>query len=274
VNWLRLLLAVALVSGGNICLAQMPGAVTDVPPGPWVMVSAPSFARWNIEYRYSDAAVHGKARAESAQRSKEQTSTDPAYAKMMADSPAMALAMDPPRLQEVAVIKTRNLKQTKMAYEGGLTGERWSDGVVVMARLPGSKNITVDPAAQDPTTQDFQEFSWLSRDTFQTRQKVADREYLIFRENAPALRIIDPKLFYNIQSSNPRSERLKDLVPVTAVVDAATKLPVSLQIGNEFHVYTFLAPDTDMLVLPEEFARAAAQTEGLLRQMHRSHPLP
>ena len=199
---------------------------------------------------------------------------DPAYAKMVAGSPSMQLALNPPLLLQIAVNKTRNLKQEKMAFEGGLTGERWSDGIAKMSLLPGSNGISVDPVENGVATNDFQEFNWLARNNFQGRKQAGGSDYLIFQESAPALKILDPKLYNNLKVSNHGSDRVKISVPVTATIDATTKLPVSLQLGNEIHLYTFLTPDTDMLAMPEAFAAAAKPREVSFRQMSKPRPAP
>jgi hypothetical protein len=274
-NLLHVCIVACLILGGSICRAQSAGAADDLPAAPWVLPAAPDFAKWSIEYRYADTGnSRAKVHADAVARIKAMSNADPVYGKAMANNPGLLLAMDPPPLQQVAIVKTKNLRQEKLVYEGGYTGERWNDGIAELNLLPGAKSITVDLVGGDPSTQDFQEFSWLARGNFKSRLKDSGKDYLIFQQSMPALQITNPRLYNGLRASDPASEQVTTKVPITAIVDAATKLPVSLQVGSEFHLYSFLPASPDMLVMEPEFAQAAQQTEERYRAMNRPRPLP
>jgi hypothetical protein len=61
---------------------------------------------------------------------------------------------------------------------------------------------------------------------------------------------------YNAQSGDPRRlERSEFEVPVRALVDLQTRLPVMLQWGKETRVYEFLPPPAGLLQPPAEVER-------------------
>ena len=232
------------------------------------MSKAPDFAHWTIDYHYGDTATRANALSAKAQAIKDMAKADPVYAKMLEASVGQSAGSATERVQQTAVIKTKNIEQQKMVYEGGATGERWSDGTVDMVATPGTSDIVLEGVGGQGAT-DFQGFSWLTRQNFQSRKKVGDREYLIFQDSVPKLTITDPRQYKVLKATNPDDTQLSDKVTVLAVVDAVAKLPVSLKIDNEIHTYTFLPAPTDMLTVPPEFAKAAAPVEAQYQAAHK-----
>ncbi len=227
-------------------------AQPSLPPGPLIANHMPDYAQWTIDYTYSDAPKPGADSALLTQY-KKLALQDPAIAKAMAN-PHFIDALNPARPVHVVITKTGNIRHVERSLERGLKSELWSDAgtrIEQNANMPGP----IVSMGNSVTQNEFPEFNWVSKESFTGIDTGNGHQCLVFKSQVDTLEL-----------AHPGSGGSGVTVPAIAYIDLKTRYPISLQFGVETRQFTYLAPPTAQLVLPDECAAAVKATEDRIQK--------
>jgi hypothetical protein len=216
--------------------AQTPGATPPVPPsGPLMAKAAPDFAQWTAttKFEVSSEAVGATAPAAAG---------DPSAKKSV-----------------VQVVKTGNIRHVTLVRENGTKSENWCEGDMQVITCPewplpvlSSGKRKEDAARVDFSHGDFTGLDWISAKNFVGIRKFGGGDCLMFKDSVPrdAAFSLGRSVEVNDDNGHEVSTAKPPLAPAVAYIDLKTRLPVSLQWGNELTTYTFDNPPTAKLSLP------------------------
>jgi len=217
--------------------AQTPSGKDILPPGPWVVTQMPDSAQWTIDYTYADTRKHRKA-----------------LVKLAGDA----------RPTHVTIVKTGAIRHEIREMERGLKSEFWAMGDMMVERRSNAPKLFAYTSG--PKDSEFPEFGWISQTNFTGRKIVDGSDCLVFQQQIDPLQITYPATYAAQQKDYQRdATEVKSDTPTVlaiALVDAKTRLPVSLQAGPELRRYAFLPPPAAMLSVPDEFAAAAKEAKA------------
>lgn len=212
-------------------------APPDLPPGP-LLKPAPDFSTWTVTTKIVTA--RGQDAAEEGPADGQGNPAD----------------------KRVTVTKTGNIrKEEKLDQSGGRT-ESWTFGgyTVTLEKDSDVPTVGINPTAKDskPEAQarkDFPGFEWISAKNFAGVVPVSGKDCLVFRGQTPG------------------DEQTASYTAV-AGIDAQTRLPVSLALGEERKVFEFGPPPTAALVLPQGVKDAIDSWKSHLDVVSRPPPRP
>ena len=204
-----------------------------LPPGP-LLNRAPEFAQWSVISR-----------------------TVPDLAAASPSATPAPKSSRPPVDQTLTVTKTRTIRSEQTTGIGGAQIQKWcvpdmqvvvrGSGNPVVA-LPGASG---DSAYTDYSRTDFGGFEWISKRNFEGIQKVMNQDCLVFRDKM------------KLEGENARSGPPPSAV---AAINADSRLPVALQLGEETRTYQFGPAPTEMLTLPPKIDALINQWRKTLHQ--------
>jgi hypothetical protein len=223
-----------------------------IPPGPLVIARIPGAnAQWAVDYTYSNAPKPGEQTA--LDKLKLEAQEDPALAKNLQD-PQYVLSIQNIRPVHISVVRTGNITHEEGLYEQGYTGEKWSDGRVMVERRFSSPALvaTMQLNAQGD---DFPDFDWIAKDNFIGVQTHDNLKCLVFKKDQ-----------YSIEGNF--------IGTAYAYVDFTTRLPEGYQFVFETRKYTILPPPSAQLSMPEDFMAAGKVMIGRIQRATPHFALP
>ena len=193
------------------------------------------------------------------------------------------------RVKKITATRSGPVVYEEIIDEAGNKMEKWYTNNEQYTRKSGSAEYfsarsndfsNVNYAYHSPTG--FPGFDWISKKNFAGIEKVAGRECMVYRDRKDLQAVLDPDLFSFLETmrrDQPKSEGEPTVSPggVTAVVasiDQETRLPVSLQLGDETRTFTFLEPPRVQADLPEELKKQLEQRQKAWNQLIRAAPRP
>ncbi|MBE7158690.1 MAG: hypothetical protein INR62_09705 [Rhodospirillales bacterium] len=114
------------------------------------------------------------------------------------------------------------------------------------------------PAKDEP---DLPEFTWINRQNFTGVQTIDGRKCLVFVAKIDPMQVENPRLFATTSGSGDPDAK----VPVTALIDFETRLPVSIAYRNLTMTYQILAAPAGGLAVPPEFVAAAQELDRRIK---------
>lgn len=205
-----------------------------VPKAPYFAEKAPASSNWTITYTYSSTTGEARQTAPSLQQK---------------------------RVVKTDVTKSASVKLERGYYDGGAVQDVWTSGGLSVLKDPAYAHKIV----RRPASGDFPELFWVNEAKFEGRERVGDKECLIFEKQLYPMQFADPGLFAAEMAQENRTLDFGDPVPVTVWIDAATKLPVKLRIGEDLRTYAFNPPPSSPLLIPTEYSSAIAGVEEKYR---------
>lgn len=158
----------------------------------------------------------------------------------------------------ITVTKTGNVRKEDETDETGTKSQSWTLGEYTVTFRQGSRIPTVaigSAAKSDSAKTDFPGFEWISAKNYTRIEKVLGRDCIIFRG----------------QSGGTADQPSYAAV---ASVDAETKLPVSLVVGEETRIYQFAQAPQAMLVPPANVQESIKSWQSHIQEAARSRPRP
>lgn len=206
-----------------------------LPPGPMIKSRAPDYSRWVMETR-----VGSRLEKKTAEGTGEQSATG---GGKTGETPAPN--------PTTTVTKTGKIYHLQL-LDPLQSWSIWTDGSVVAmeATADGPAMFVAPPVNKDSSNgfyrnfskSDFEGFEWLRPDKYKETKKMGMRDCLVFEEGA---------------TEGGTSGRV-------AVIDDATRLPVSLEEGGIVTTYTFdPTPPTSMQSLPASILAIIAERKKL-----------
>ena len=235
------LMAVVWLAGFPLLRAQ---DAPQAPPPPHVAEKAPDLSRWAVEYQYE-----GKAGEQGTR--------------------ATANRLLGKRITQLNVTKSQDIKHEQGVYEDGVILDVWIHGGLMVLKDPGYAHKIVRRKAQ--AGGDFPEFQWIKDAGYRGTERVNGKECLVFQHELYPLQFADPGLYAAEMAQEQRSIDLGAKVPVVAHIDAKTRLPVKLTVGDDARIYTFLSPPPVSLIVPADYEAAIQQVDGRYKAL--SKPL-
>jgi len=220
-------------------LVRAQGADLPDLPGGKIPVDLPKYAAWEVAYEYkdlpsTDSPQVSKPPAESSQRARPKLTT---------------------------VTRTDDLIREKTVWTDGSTTESWTyrelleliqaDAEGNPAKNPPEK---YDPDFIDYRKGDFPKFSWVAPKWYAEYKNIEGRDCYVFRIPSTELPPDRPEVIERYQlppQMKPASEQAR---LVSAVVDAKTLHPVSIDDGKVKRGYRILPPPATPLQIPAAFA--------------------
>lgn len=240
-------------------LAHLPlaGQGSTVLTEPLVVPRAPEFSAWVARCTYGAAASELSAAAVEG----------PEGVNMTAQAQPGGAAKRPEWASR-SVIKTGDVRCEIDLFTNGDRLERWQTGATcVSPRTVGGRLFlkTQEPVRE---ARDFLEFDWVSQGNFKGIKTFNGRRCLVFEDRVETAQILDPREFALVGPSGAPDEML---ITAQAAIDAETRLPVGLILGNQKWTYEMQAPPTATLTVPAAFAKVIAEVKA--RQEARNRPL-
>lgn len=203
--------------------------------GPPIVTQMPAYSQWTITYTYGDL---------------------PKPPVPASGAPSNApLSQRPLR---VVVTKTDSVRHEEEDLEQNLESNLWVDGDVMVEQKPRNPELNAYMATAAAKNNDFPQLDWVSRSTFVGIESQQGRKCLVYKASVDLLEIIDPYAYkFGLQA--------KSEVPVTAYVDLQTRYPVLLQFEATSLEYTMNPAPSVSLVMPDEFAKAAAAMKARIQ---------
>ena len=191
------------------------------------------------------------------------------------------------RVKKITATRSGPVVYEEIIDEAGNKMEKWYTNNEQYTRKMGSVEYfsarsndfsNVNYAYHSPTG--FQGFDWISKKNFAGIEKVDGRECMVYRDRKDLQAVLAPDLFTFLEAmrrEQPKSAGEPTGTPgaVTAVVaciDQETRLPVSLQLGEETRTFTFLDPPRVPVALPEELKQQLEQRQKAWNQLIRAAP--
>ena len=221
-----------------ILCAQQPAAQPSVqptprpvlPPGP-LLNKAADFAQWTVTSKSSTAPAAAA-----------QASASPATAAVAVPGASPGQKQKPsPSDQTTSVTKTKTIRFEETITAGGIKIQKWcvpdmqvsihGSGAPVVS-LPSKSG---DNYYTDYSKSDFGGFEWISSRNFTGIEKIMGQDCLVFRDKM--------KFAAGDAPAGPPP-------PVVACIDADSRLPVALQLGDEIRTFQFGPTPAAMLTLP------------------------
>ena len=225
----------------------------ELPPGP-LLNKAPEFAQWTITTKPAATPADSEP-AEAESTPDRSPSPTPRHRQKSADSTGKKTA--PPVERTTVVTKTQSLRHEETSAGAEPKMQKWCvpdmqvtiDGSTApVVSLPGN---AADSDYVDYSKTDFPGFEWISNRNFTGARKVLGQDCLIFEDQPVA-----------------KKKGSGEPVPSTAVaaINSATRLPVSLQTGEETQTYEFGLAPTAMLALPPDVQAVVEQWRKTMSQ--------
>ena len=244
-----LIAGLALACCPTMMLGQVASPADTPPADPLIAPTAPAYSQWTVACVYAGTNVTpGKG--------------------------AGAPAKDT-RLKQETITKTADVKQDVSVFEDGSQSEKWTRGSILATKDPGYSGVSIHVVQQTGPFADFPEFDWVSRGHYIGKQKVDSQDCLLFEEQEYAFRFVNLSLFKAITSTPDGSptSNIGNKVPVIAIIDEKTRLPIQLKIGKDVRTFSYLPAPTTPLTLPPDFAvavgKAAQDIQGLIKPLSR-----
>ena len=225
-----------------------------LPPGPLIIDQMPAFAQWTIDYTYSNTPKPGEPSALDLY--KQEALKDPALAKALED-PQYVFSLQNIRPLHMVVTKTGNVLHQETTFEQNYKGEMWANRTVKVEKRPNLSEL-VAVIRNDLQDAAFPGFDWISKRNLAGIETKDGHKCAVFKGQ------VDP-----VAISHPGEVGSGTTVPAIAYIDSETHYPVSFQFGVETRQYTFLAPPTDELVMPDEFVAAG---KAMMAQIQKATP--
>jgi hypothetical protein len=235
----------------------------QLPEGPLLAEPAPKFSAWAISYTYSTPEPNSEKMTEYW---KAKAKEDPEVAKMMSKNPSILATRA--RVVRINVVKTGDIKSEISTLSSGAKGDRWLKNRLTIKRDAVTKKISLALLAEEVNELDFAELAWISPKNFKEIKKVEGRSCLVFSDMIPLLQLDDARLFQQIGGGG------EDEVLVTAVVDMATRLPVSLEYEACTRIYTFGEVPTQPQALPPDLETELKRYEKRSQDRNASMSVP
>jgi len=263
-------LFLALLATASFASAQTSNEPGPPPASSLIRTQAPDFSQWVIEYQYPPKA----AKSDDGETNDLQAmaARDPAVATLLRKNPDLVRQAASQRLSVVRVTRTGPVSHEELAYEDGTTEEHGFTGKYRLTRPDRKAKISVVSSARS-TGSDFPEFSWITRENFTGGSKSGGRDCITFQMETDPMRIDDPGMYEVLLerqrakeggaegTNTPSGEKTQ----VFAVIDAETKLPLTLRMGKTSRRYKFFDAPKQSLVLPPEWVRAAEEHDAAHR---------
>jgi|GEM_PF-1776215 hypothetical protein len=237
-------------------LAQR-GTSAELPPGPLIKSTAPEFSAWQVSCTYEGGPEKAESRRQEFQKAlAKMAEQDPAMAKFLGGSPAGTTPR--PRVTQLSTVKTGEIRQETMVFEGGKKEEIWEAPGTRLRKNAFDGKIHLETGVMRPDELgDFPEFSWIGKENFRGIKPVKGRPCLIFESRVQRGILEDPRNGFQVPDADLSEDAF---VTATAAVDLETRLPVQLQWEDQTRTYEFRRPPAQKLVFPEEFARVLQQS--------------
>ena len=222
--------ALALASWATPLAAQ-----DSAPKPPYLAEKAPAASNWTISYTYASTA----------------------------DARPTAPKLQQKKVVKTDITKSANLKLERGYYDGGTVQDIWTSGGLMVLKDPDYAHKIV----RRPAMGDFPEMFWINEAQYKGRERVGDKDCLIFEKELYPLQFADPGLFAAEMAQENRTLDLGNPVPVTAWIDAGTRLPVKMKVGEDSRIYTFNPAPASPLVIPPDYGAAIAGVEEKYRAL-------
>ena len=231
--------------------AQQPAQTAPAKPEPpqgQLLVNAPDFSRWVVDYTYPEDRDRNAAA-----------------------SMAPAVKARPRR---TILIKTREILSSEIIDVGGRTTRRWysgstqyskRDGEALWGRSgPSGPGSATDFFYVPMPANGFPDFDLVSAENYAGVAQYGGVAALVFLHGGSnKINLADVKEIAQLASQ-----------PVVAYIDAKSRLPLGLKIGGEQRKYTFLTPPSAMQVLPPDLAAEIKKGEDGRARLNQPAPRP
>ena len=221
----------------------------------------PESSQWVVTFDYADEKANPKPRSANA----------------------------PARIKKSVNVRSGPLTYKETTDEAGGKIEKWflrdeqytRKGGSPQFYIAGTKDI-FNASFEPFSPTDFQGFSWISKKNFVGDQKIQGRDCLVYRDQTETHAVLDSNISATArapQGQNPTnmtlpSEATGSGVTVVACIDKETRLPVTLQIGEETRTFTFLDPPTAPVTLPPDLKQQLEEQQKAWNDMTRPAPRP
>lgn len=227
--------------------AQQPSSTPVVLPNP-ILAKMPSMAAWTITVL-------------SRQSPQEPNSAEPGKAVPSA---------------KFVFVKTEPLMHVTRIDASGHEIHQWCVGATQYVLNQNSADVGVmDPEADDYITGDFQNLSWIKEPNFSGMKPYKGKQCWVFKD-----RVLQCKL-REFEDAKKRAADQKNLFDENiyyqeevAYIDSESRLPMVVQRGDDFYVYTYEAPPTALLTLPENLKQKVHADLQASRAMKAGPPRP
>jgi hypothetical protein len=222
--------AIGLFAASALGQESAPKPVPVPPPGPLVN-PAPKFSQWTIGYFYlQDRKGHRNN--------------------------LLPLAPDAPR--KVVTTKTGNIIHEQIVRIAGDTFDKWQVGEAIFTKPlgqaywgeqdpnPESDSRVTDNTALPLPASGFRDLDWINRVAYGGTIQQNNATYFLF-------------VFPGSADMDFSSQAKLDAQNKVAYIDASTRLPIFLRIGDVTRTYTYSNPPTSMQVLPGDLAAEIEQ---------------
>ena len=237
-------------------VSTAPPATDPLSSGPLVK-GAPASSQWVVTYKYPD----------------ENTSQQ--------GQPAAGGT----RVKKIVATRSGPVTYEEITDESGGKIEKWYSNNEQFTRKPGSpgffsadKNGFNNANYEYRSPTGFQGFDWIAKSCFEGIKKIDGRDCLVFRSQKRREFVLDPNLFgamKKMQADAPNSQGPSEpTVAVTASIDLETRLPISVQIGEEIRTFTFLEPPKTPVTLPPELSEQIEKKKKAWDDLTRPAPRP
>jgi hypothetical protein len=210
-------------------------AQDNAPKPPYLAEKAPMASNWTIAFTYAAGP----------------------------DSRPTAPKLQQKRVVKTDITKTANIKLERGYYDGGAVQDIWTSGGLMVLKDPNYAHKIV----RRPAVGDFPELLWVNEAQYKGRERVGDKDCLIFEKELYPLQFADPGLFAAAMAQEVLPLDLGSPLPVTAWIDANSKLPVKMKVGEDVRTYTFNPAPASPLVIPPDYGAAIAGVEEKYRAL-------
>jgi len=204
-----------------------------LPSGPLIVSKMPDFAKWTIDFSYSNAPKAGDPSV--LDRYKQEALKDPELAKAMQD-PQFAFTIRNIRQVHVVVTKTKDVVHEERQFEQGYQGDMWSNSEIQVEKRPNLDRLVA--VINIDNNDAFPDFDWIAKRNFSGLESHGGLQCMAFKEDR-----------YN--------DEHQFIGTIHAWVDVATRYPEGYEFGPEKRSYTFQDPPTGMQVIPPNYLDAA-----------------
>lgn len=147
-----------------------------------------------------------------------------------------------------------------------------------LIRIPRSR---YSPDFSDYLRSDFENFEWITRETYKGVRNYEDKPCYVFEVEASKRRLTPRERSEKIRRTQEDDEN-PETTPVTsepshtltAYLDVATQLPVALREGERLTTYTFNPPPTAPLSPPADVLENFAKWRETIQSRNRPPPRP
>ena len=183
--------------------------------------------------------------------------------------------------QGIEATKTLTTKTGKIRHEvrvdllGNKSDIWWDAANQIQDSSNGNSPIIstgglLDGSYVDYSKSDFPAFDWVSKANFVGMRTVLGKKCWVFTENRLGISEESKEIVQKQGNYSPKQYEF----PITAYIDADTRLPVLLAWGQESIRVTFLPPPQAMQTLPASIAKAESKVKETQQAMRSPHPKP